>query len=305
MTEFLVVGEALIDVIVAADGSVGEHVGGSPANVAYGLGRLGAAVALVTQVGADERGARIVRQLAEAGVEVIAAEGGAATATATAFLGPDGSARYEFVLAWDVDVSLAPPADVLHVGSIGALMEPGADRVRDLVSSRRSSTVVSFDPNIRPALLGPHESVLARVEELLALADVVKVSSEDLEWLYPALSPEQALQQWSGTGAALVVMTGGSAGAVAYVGGERLEVAARRVEVVDTVGAGDTFMAGLLDALARLVPDGALRRGRLASLSRREAVEAIEFAAAAAAVTVSRAGADLPSRSEVVAMLSS
>ena len=299
MTHFLVVGEALIDVIVGADGTTREHVGGSPANVAFGLGRLGDAVTLLTRVGADERGARIVNHLEAAGVEVIAAEGVDRTATATATLGPDGSARYLFDLEWDVDTALAPTADVLHVGSIGALMKPGADAVSALVASRRPSTVISFDPNIRPALLGPHDEVQHQVENLVALSDVVKVSSEDLEWLYPALSAVEAAARWGQAGAALVVMTDGAAGALAFSRGERLAVPARRVQVVDTVGAGDSFMAGLLDALAGLVPGEVLRRERIDSLSLSETIAVLEWAAAAAAVTVSRAGADLPFRADL------
>ena len=268
VTRFLVVGEALIDVIVAADGSRREHVGGSPANVAYGLGRLGDQVSLLTRLGSDRRGERIVAHLDDANVVVLASDGVAPTATATAVLGADGSATYEFCIDWDVDIDLAPRADVLHVGSIGALVLPGADAVRVLATVRRPSTLISFDPNIRPALLGARSSVVTRVEHLVGLADVVKVSSEDLAWLYPSVDPVDALARWARLGGPLVVMTDGAQGVVAFWRGTELVVPAVPVEVVDTVGAGDSFMAGLLDGLSRAVPEDRLRRGQLNSLSR-------------------------------------
>ena len=303
MTRFLVVGEALIDVIVSTDGSRQEHVGGSPANVALGLGRLDDQVSLLTRLGSDPHGVQIAAHLDSANVVVLAGEYSGPTATATAVLGPDGSATYQFDVDWDVDIELAPQVDVLHVGSIGALMLPGADAVRVLATARRPTSVISFDPNIRADLLGSRPSVVHRVEHLVGLADVVKVSAEDLTWLYPTVPPVDALERWARLGGPLVVMTDGSRGATAFWRNTRLEVPADSVPIVDTVGAGDSFMAGLLDALARAAPGERLRRGQLNSLSTNAVVEALEWAGAAAAITVSRAGADLPSRAEMLAGL--
>lgn len=299
MTSFLVVGEALVDIIVRACESAVEHVGGSPANVAYGLARLADQVALLTQVGADERGETITGHLRSAGVTVLATDSSRPTSTARATIGPDGSATYAFDVTWSVDIELAPPADVVHVGSIGALLAPGADAVRTLVTARRGSSLISFDPNIRPPLLGSRDVVAQRVEHLVALSDIVKVSADDLEWLYPAASPVESAAAWAALGASLVVLTKGAAGLTAFWHGARVDLPGPIVRVVDTVGAGDSFTAGLLDALGRALPGHG--RDEFNKLGLDVINSALQWALAASAVTVSRAGADLPTRAEVAA----
>ena len=297
MTSFLVVGESIVDVIVRPDGTRSEHPGGSPANVALGLGRLGDDVTLLTDLGDDAHGSLIRTHLEAAGVEIRTSPLDGATSTATATIGPDGSATYDFDVTWDVDIAAAPDADVVHVGSIGATLAPGADEVRLLVTVRRASALISFDPNIRAALLGPRDKVVVRVEHLVVLSDIVKVSAEDLAWLYPHTSPLVSATRWATIGGPLVVVTDGGAGVTGFWHGARIDVPSRAVAVIDTVGAGDSFMAALLDALGRAVPG--LDRDAFTDLSQAGITAALEFASAAAAVTVSRPGADLPTREEL------
>jgi fructokinase len=283
----LVVGEALIDIV---DGE--EILGGSPANVALGLGRLGVGVDLLTAIGADDRGDRIIDHLGRSGVTVLPESRSLErTSTARATIGPDGSATYDFDIEWRVPVTAADEHDIVHVGSIACFLEPGADAVVTLArrAAARGATV-TFDPNIRPDLLGGTDA-LHRVEELAKIASVVKLSDEDAAHLYPGLSVDAVVDRLLTLEPRIVAVTEGGAGAVIASADGRVRVAAPKVTVVDTVGAGDTFMASLVASLPAL-PDGLLRAAELEPVLRR--------CVAAAAVTVSRAGADLPWRDEVV-----
>jgi len=193
--------------------------------------------------------------------------------------------------------SLAPDADLVHVGSIAATIPPGADEVRLMAIVRRASSLISFDPNIRPALVGARDAVLRRVEHLVVLSDIVKVSAEDLTWLYPGLAPVVSAARWARLGGPLIVMTDGGNPVIAFWHGRRIDVATLEVNVVDTVGAGDSFMAGLLDAVGRAVPR--LDRDEFSALSDPAIGEALRRATTASAITVSRAGADLPTLAEL------
>lgn len=297
----LVVGEALVDVVRRADGRVDESPGGSPANVALALGRLGQEVALVTRLGADEHGERVRGWLRGSGVEVVASVG-ARTATATASLDASGSATYEFDLDWSLagmGSELPASASIVHAGSIAALLDPGASDVARLVRAMRETALVTYDPNVRPALLPDREDARGRIEEWVALADVVKASEEDLEWLYPGADPVEAAAAWLAAGPAVVVVTLGGGGAVAVTRADAVRVAAVRVDVVDTVGAGDTFMAALIDGLVRSGRVGAGGRAALSEVGAEELEQLLASAARAAAITVSRSGADPPSRAEL------
>ena len=306
----LVVGEALADVVLGPGGRQRAHPGGSPANVALGLARLGRAVHLATRIGRDEYGQLLQNHLEGSGVRLTPGSvDDAPTSTATARLDEDGSASYCFDLVWDPP-RLRPPAGMghLHIGSVAATLAPGAARVGALVGASRTECTVSYDPNLRPALLGPPGHERPRVERLVADADVVKASAEDLCWLYPGREPEAVAVDWARSGPALVVLTRGSQGADAYWGADgRQSVAARPVQVADTIGAGDAFMAGLLAGLltAGLLggerPSSARARLRTATRSRAphpEVTAALDLATRAAALTCSRAGADLPTLAE-------
>lgn len=281
----LVIGEALVDV-VHRDGAVAEHVGGSPANVALGLGRRGVDVALHTQLGADERGELIRRHLEASGVQILPESfGAAATSTATADIAGDGQATYRFDVRWAPDpLPHGIHPRLLHAGSIGAFAEPGATLVRAAMRELDAAEV-TFDPNIRPALLPEHGEAVRRFEETAALATVVKLSDEDAHWLYPEVEEERLLASLLALGPRLVAVTLGARGAVLATRADTVRVPGVEVDAVDTIGAGDTFMASLVHSLLESSSadlDGA-------------ALEHIGRAATrAAAITVSRAGADLP-----------
>jgi len=296
----LVVGEALVDLVHRADGSRDEAPGGSPANVALTLGRLGRHPQLLTSLGDDDRGRRVHGWLETSGVRVTASAAGA-TSTATALLDATGAATYEFDLAWAVDVSLAGPADVVHVGSIATVIEPGASEVARLVADRRATATITFDPNIRPALIDDADAARLRVEQLVRLADVVKVSDEDLRWLQPDLSLADAAAAWLAAGPSVVVVTLGGNGAFALTAAGRVSIVAPLVTVVDTVGAGDTFMGALIDGLLDADLVGADRRDALRELPLGLLEQIMHRSADAAAITVSRPGADPPTRAELAA----
>jgi fructokinase len=296
----LVVGEALVDLVQRVDGSVDEAPGGSPANVALTLGRLGRHPQLLTSLGDDDRGRTVRAWLEESDVRVIGA-GAGRTSTATAVLDASGAASYEFDLAWSVDAGLAGSTDVVHVGSIATVIEPGAAEVARLVAERRQTATITFDPNVRPALIDDAAAARARVEQLVGLADVVKVSDEDLLWLHPDRSLDEAAAAWLAAGPALVVVTLGGAGAFALTTSGRVTIPAPTTTVVDTVGAGDTFMGALLDGLLEADLIGADRRETLRQISAGLLERILRRSADAAAITVSRPGADPPRLAELAA----
>lgn len=294
----LVIGEALID-IVERDGQViGEHVGGSPLNVAVGLGRLGRAVDFLTHIGRDARGKRIVDYVEASGVQLVSGSQDAArTPTALARLDASGAADYVFDIEWAATGTpeVAPPT-VVHTGSIAAVLDPGCLATAALLDAYHPSSTVTFDPNVRPALLPDRDQARTRIERLVARADVVKASDEDLQWIDPSRDPERTAETWLSLGPSIVAVTMGSRGAFAICAAGTVRVPAPPVEVVDTVGAGDAFMTGLIDALWELDLLGAAGRAALVRVSVADLEGVARVAARVAALTVTRAGADLPDR---------
>ncbi|MFH8516341.1 carbohydrate kinase [Streptomyces gelaticus] len=302
--DLLVIGECVADIVRLPGAADQVHPGGSPANVAYGLARLGHGATLLTQLGADDNGRLIRDHLAGAGVEVRTDDVTAPTPSAVVTLDGAGRAAYTFEITWTLGpVSLDRPPQHVHTGSVAAVMEPGAATVLGAVESLRTSATVSYDPNVRPELMGDHGSAVRRVERCVALSDVVKASDEDLEWLYPGRQPERVAERWLATGPAVVIVTRGGEGALAVLPGGRVTVDALPTEVVDTVGAGDAFMSGTLHALAAHGLLGAGGRERLRSLDRTRTADVLRHAAASAAVTVARAGANPPDGAELAAAL--
>lgn len=290
----LVVGEALVDVIHDGKTST-EHPGGSPANVALGLARLGASTAFLTAIAHDPRGAAIASRLGRAGVTILPESWYLArTATAEAEIQADGSARYVFDIEWALPPDLTLPAvRHIHIGSISAFMEPGAHQVERLVRTlREKGATVSFDPNIRPALVGARPDALDRFERLAALAHLVKLSDEDAAFLYPDLAPAQALRTIALLGP-IAALTKGADGSILFAGCDVVELPPIPTTVSDTVGAGDSYMSALLWAL--------LHRGvlQLEPHDDRELAAAGRFAARAAAITVSRRGCEPPTADEM------
>ena len=292
----LIAGEALTDIVVDADGARREHPGGSPLNVAVALSRLGHDAHLLTAIGDDARGDAIRAHLDESGVQLTPASvRPGRTSTAEAVLDAHGAATYTFDLTWDPDTAGLPEAtNAVHTSSIAAVLEPGATTLSALLRSARGSSTISYDPNARPTLMGAPEDVRARIEENIALSDVVKASDEDVAWLYGTEDVEDVAASWRDLGPSLTVLTRGGDGAVAFSASGRVQVAPVQVEVVDTVGAGDTFSAGILDALAAKGLLGADRREMLAAIPSDDLATVLRRAAALSAITVSRAGANPP-----------
>jgi fructokinase len=291
--DVIVVGEALIDIVESDTGTI-EHPGGSPANVAYGLGRLGVSTGLKTAIGEDRHGRLIREHLNSAGVQLL--QGSTSldrTATATATLAADGSASYEFDIRWDL--TQAAPGflpKVFHTGSIATFLAPGASAVRSLMLQCHHSCLVTYDPNIRPALLGSHHEAKTIFEELVPLTDVVKLSDDDAQWLYPGAPLQDIAARILSLGAELAVITTGSNGSLLSTPTVQLSIPAVATQVADTIGAGDSYMSALIHGLLSRTGEGLgpsilERIGRSASL--------------AAAITVGRPGANPPTSNELQA----
>ena len=265
-------------------------------NVAVALSRLGHPTELLTRIGDDARGDAIRAHLAESGVRLTPGSSvTAATSTALAQLDATGAATYEFDLLWAPDpAGLPEQVDAVHTSSIAAVLYPGAATVLHLLRSRRDSATISYDPNARPSLMGDAAVARERIEASIALSDVVKASDEDVAWLYDTDDVEDVVDGWRDLGPALTVLTRGGEGAVGFAGSGRVQVSPVMVEAVDTVGAGDTFSAGILDALAIKDLLGAAKRPALTALPSDEVAAVLQHAARLAAITVSRAGANPP-----------
>jgi len=291
----LVVGEALVDVVEAPDGSVVERPGGSAANAAVALSRLQRPVLLATSYGPDERGRLLSDHLASSGV-VLATDPHVVqhTSVARARIGADGAASYDFDVAWLLGPVAVTDVQVLHVCSLAPLLDPGAEAVAELVDRLAPTTTVTYDVNVRPAITGTGPEVMERVDRMAARADLVKASDEDLAALWPDLGEDEAVGRLLELGAGNVVVTRGAAGGEWVWPGHRVAVAAPSVDVVDTIGAGDTFGAALLDALWEHLGEGGLT-----DLAPEVLAAALKHASRCAAITVSRAGADPPWRTEL------
>jgi fructokinase len=293
----LVVGEALIDVVMRDGRTVGEHVGGSPLNVAVGLARLGRPVEFLTWIGEDERGRRISAHLEAAGAHLADGSIAAArTATALATLDGSGSATYLFDIEWQLPLSAPMAPLVMHTGSIATVLEPGCADVAALIDTYSAGATITFDPNVRPPLIDDPNAAIARIDSVIARADVVKASAEDLHWLDPGTSLEKQAARWLAMGPAIVAVTLGERGAFAVCADGIARIPAHPVEVVDTVGAGDAFMTGLIDALWSLGLLGARRRNALRNIDSGALRRVLDVAALSSALTVARPGADLPDR---------
>ncbi|HYO01789.1 MAG TPA: carbohydrate kinase [Mycobacterium sp.] len=294
----LVIGEALIDIVEREGRVLGEHVGGSPLNVAVGLGRLDRGVDFLTHIADDERGRRIIDYVEASGVRLVPGSISAArTPTAAAKIDENGAATYTFDIDWQLTgTPEVPPPLIVHTGSIAGFLDPGCLATAALLDAYRLAATITFDPNVRPALIADRGQAVRRIDRLVEKADVVKASDEDLRWIDPTRTPEQIATAWQALGPSIVAVTMGGQGAFATCAAGTVHVDARPVEVVDTVGAGDSFMTGLIDALWSLDLLGGDRRAALARIDVDTLKGVLGAAALASAVTVARAGADLPDR---------
>jgi fructokinase len=239
-------------------------------------------VEFLTWIGDDPRGQRIADYLHDSGVRLAPGSKGASrTGTAHAELDEDGSATYTFDLEWVVPSESAPSArPVLHTGSIATALEPGAAGVEALIDAYVPTTTITFDPNIRPEFFASADQALARVESIVSRCDVVKASAA----------------KWLALGPALVAVTLGADGSYAVCADGSERIPAYPTEVVDTVGAGDAFMTGLIDALWGAELLGGDRRDELRRLPAAELRRVLKVAALSSALTVARPGAALPDR---------
>ena len=307
---YLVSGEVLFDCFVdegsgpADQAHIHAVAGGSPFNVARGIARLGGKAAFFGGVSTDTLGRKIRRLLESEGVDteyVVDVE--ASTPLSIVGTGPDGSPSYVFYHRGTAECSLAPrsiPAidervTGFHFGSYTLVAEPIAGALAALASAGRDR-FISVDPNVRPAIVPEMREWRRRVEAMVALANLVKVSREDLDHLYPSEAVDEAAQRWLDIAPDLVIVTDGSAPVRAYRRDGLVEHEPPGVAVVDTVGAGDTFQAALLTRIAELGPPADVVSELAGSALR----EILEFATAAAAVTCRRRGADLPAREDLV-----
>lgn len=301
-------GEALIDFLprTGADGSaVFQPVaGGSPFNVAIASARLGASTGFFGGMSTDFFGDLLRQSLAGSGVDLSFAPT-VPRPTTLAFVKLDkGDARYAFFdegsagrMLEVADLPAFPKTvAALHFGSISLVAEPCGSALEALMKREQKERVISLDPNIRASLVRNRDGYLARLDRLVEMADIARLSEEDLQWIAPDLRFEDLGRRWLERGAKLVVLTRGAAGAMAIAAGQAVSVPGVATTVVDTVGAGDTFTAGIL---ARLDALGLLTKAAVASLDRERLTDVLTFATKAAAVTVSRAGANPPWLKEI------
>lgn len=295
-----VCGEVLIDLIPGADGVRIGHVGGGPANTAKALARLGRDVQFIAGISTDEDGLAARKELLEDEVKLdLALTSDKPTCLAIVSLASNGSASYEFKIAgtatFDFSLDWLPdPArykpNVLQIGTLATVIAPGADVLYDWALRVAEFAPIVFDPNIRPAVLADRDLYEAAVEKWAAISSVIKVSDDDLAWLYPGQNYADVAARWISDGAALVVVTRGAEGIIGFTSEGPVEVEGAKITVADTVGAGDTVGAIIVEAM--------IEKGILA-LTGDVLRATLHRAAVAAGITCSRKGAQPPYKHEL------
>ena len=290
----------LIDLIPGADGVRVPHVGGGPANTAKALARLGHDVQFIDGISTDEYGVAARKELLDDEVKLdLALTSDKPTCLAIISLDANGGASYEFKIdgtaTFDFDLKWLPDPSrykpqVLHIGTLVTVIQPGADVLYDWAMQVAEFAPIVFDPNIRPSVMGDHDLYEAAVEKWAALSSVIKVSDDDMAWLYPGQKYEDVAQRWLKDGAALVVVTRGSNGIVGFTADGAVEVDGAKITVADTVGAGDTVGAIIVEAM--------VEKGILA-LTGDVLKATLHRAAVAAGITCSRKGAQPPYKHEL------
>jgi len=294
-----VAGEVLIDLIPVGSEYVAV-VGGGPANTAKALAKLGVKTHFIDGVSTDEYGQMAKAKLLSADVILDYAQySNKPTCTAKVTLSKSGSASYEFVIegtatfdfsaSWLPDPQKIKPS-LLHIGTLATIIEPGASVLFKWAQSVAHVTPIVFDPNIRPVVLSDRDEYVKKVEQWVSISSAVKVSDEDLNWLYPDKAIDEIVNNWIEVGVQLVVVTLGDKGITAYRKNEQISVDSVKVAVADTVGAGDTVGAILVEAIVNIGLDRLTGEVLKTMLNR---------ASKAAAITVSRTGANPPSKEEI------
>jgi len=294
-----VVGEVLIDLIPDRDQHLAV-VGGGPANTAKALAKLGVETYFIDGISNDEHGQMAKAELLSANVLLDYAQySNKPTCTAKVTLDSLGIASYEFIIEntatfdfsdqWLPDPQTHKPL-LLHIGTLATVIEPGASVLFKWAQSVAHVAPIVFDPNIRPAVLSDRNEYVKKVEKWVAISSAVKVSDEDLNWLYPGKAIDEIVKNWLEEGVQIVVVTLGDKGITAYRENEQLSVDAVKVVVADTVGAGDTVGAVLVEAIVNNGLDKLTGEALKTMLNR---------ASKAAAITVSHTGANPPSKEEI------
>jgi len=291
-----VCGEVLIDIL-----PTGPVVGGGPANTAKALARLGHDVDFIDGISTDAFGVSARKELTRDGVGLdFSLTSDKPTCTATVTLDSNGSASYEFLIddtaTFDFNKSWLPDPErlkpsVLHIGTLATIIEPGASVLFDWAINVGEFAPIVFDPNIRPSVMGKRDIYAAAVEKWVGISSVVKVSDDDIKWLYPEESLDQVARRWIAQGVSCVVITRGAHGLIGFTAKGMEEVDGAKVEVVDTVGAGDTVGAIVVEAIIQ---------HSVHALEGHVLNEVLHKAAIAAGITVSRAGAQPPYPHELV-----
>jgi len=299
MGQVWVAGEALIDLIIQG-ADLKPIVGGGPANTAKTLAKLGIITQFIDGISSDQFGQMVQSELVTAGVRLDYVKcSDKPTCLAIVSLSDSGSATYEFAIentaTFDFTLDWLPNSQterpsLLYVGTLATVIEPGASVLFEWAQSVAKVVPVVFDPNIRPAVVSERGQYVAQIERWVTISSAIKVSDEDLKWLYPSLHIEQVVNKWLAMGPLLVIVTHGDKGLTGYRKNERVSVGAVKVKVADTVGAGDTVGAVLVEAI---VKDG------LESLTGQRLETMLKRAAKAAAITVSRVGANPPTFQEL------
>ncbi len=295
-----VCGEVLIDLIPDGSGERVPHVGGGPANTAKALARLGHEVYFIDGVSSDKYGQISREELLADEVKLdLALSSDKPTCLAIVSLNENGGASYVFEIdgtatfdfsdSWLPDPSRYKP-NVLHIGTLVTVIQPGADVLYDWAMQVAEFAPIVFDPNVRSAVMNDRDKYLAAVERWVAISSVVKVSDDDMVWLYPGQQYADVAKRWINDGAALVVVTRGADGLVGFTADGSVEVPGVKIDVADTVGAGDTVGAIVVEAM--------IEKGIL-NLTGDTLKAVLNRAAVAAGITCSRKGAQPPYKHEL------
>ena len=296
-------GEALIDMLprISKEGAAVYQPfnGGSIFNTAIALGRLGIITGYFSGISTDFFGDSLIAGLKASNVDLKYAKIWDKPTTLAFVKLDNGQARYSFyddnsagrMLTKKDLPKLSADVNALHFGSISLIPEPGATTLEDLMQREEKDRVICLDPNIRPNIIKDRSQYLERIGRLISMCDILKISDEDVTWITGKTELGAAARKWLNAGAKVVVITRGENGVEAFTKGISVKVPSVNVKVVDTVGAGDTFTAGFLASLQRA---GKLNKAAISYLDETSLRNAVNYAARAAAITVSRAGANPP-----------
>jgi fructokinase len=291
-----VAGEVLIDML-----PIGDVVGGGPANTAKALARLGYEVDFIDGISSDANGVKARKELERDGVGLaLCLKSDKPTCTATLTLDLQGGAQYDFFIkdtatfdfdnSWLPDPSRLKPS-VLHIGTLATIIEPGATALFDWAVSVGEFAPIIFDPNIRPSVMSDRATYVAAVEKWIGISSIVKVSDDDIKWLFPNETLDEVALRWITQGVSCVVVTRGAHGLIGFTEHGMEEVDGAKITVVDSVGAGDTVGA--------IVVEGVIQHS-VAGLQGHVLNEVLHKAAIAAGITCSRAGAEPPYKHELI-----